>query len=79
MSSKVDLPRDLEEKPPSSKRDRLLRLARGGHFHDFESILDFPKTELRRELLDAGFPDLAERAIRGHYDDDPTPRMRRGQ
>lgn len=72
MSSKTTLVQDLEAKPQSRRRDRLIQLARRGHFHDFETSLATPKIELRNALLALGFDDLAQKTIEGAYDDDPS-------
>jgi hypothetical protein len=59
---------DLNKKPPSVARDRILRAALEGHYHDFRSEHVTPKLVLIGHLLQAGFHDLAESGQDGKYD-----------
>ena len=62
---------DLGRKPPNALRDELLRWAREGRYHDFKSSIPFPKIELVQDLTQYGYDDLARKAKRGEYDDEP--------
>jgi hypothetical protein len=62
---------DLETKEPNHWRDLLIRRARGGHYHDFETQLAHPKLTLYKHLLQAGYDDLAQKVRDGAYDHEP--------
>lgn len=71
--TKTTLVADLEAKPPSELRDRLIADAKAGRFNDFDSDEAGPKLVLYAELLVAGYPDLAAKTRDGGYDDErPT-------
>lgn len=59
---------DLKSKPECFDRNELIVAASRDKFHDFKSPYDAPKVELVRRLRAAGYKDLAEKAIRGAYD-----------
>lgn len=59
----------LSEKPDSFARNELIQRAKNYYYDDFKSLLDScPKIVLHRDLLQAGFPDLANNVINGDYD-----------
>ena len=61
----------LLRKPPSAFRAELVKNALLGRYHDFKSTLATPKVQLVADLKRYGFDDLARRAMRGEYDDEP--------
>ncbi len=69
--TKTTLVADLEQKPVSVLRDRLILRAKAGRYHDFETPLATPKIALYRELLDLGYADLAQKVRDGGYDHEP--------
>jgi hypothetical protein len=72
-NTKETLVVDLEQKPQSETRDRLIAEAKAGRFHDFDSDEVCGKMLLNAELRDAGYLDLAQKVIDGGYDDEhPT-------
>ncbi len=72
-TTKKELVLDLQEKPQSLVRDRLIARALAGFYHDFDSNLPGPKVTLVAELSAAGYDDLAEKVKSGDYDDEaPT-------
>ena len=75
MGTKTKLVEDLQNKPRSLARDALIERAKAGFYHDFESDQATPKLQLHRDLKKAGFHNLAEKAKRGVYDDDPTEKQ----
>lgn len=52
--------------------DRLIRLARNGHYDDYESDLAGPTIQLVEDLRAVGFDDLAQRVIDGDFDGTST-------
>ncbi len=71
--TKTTLVADLERYPPSRVRDRLIKEAKAGRFHDFDSEEAGPKLLLYANLHQAGFEDLAIKTREGAYDDErPT-------
>lgn len=71
--TKTTLVRDLEAKPADPVRDQIIKRAKAGHYHDFDTSLATPKVTLYKHLLSAGFPDLAQKVKDGAYDDErPT-------
>lgn len=68
MKTKTLLVEDLKEKPQSPQVKEMIKLALQGYYHDYESVLDFPKTQLFRDLKKAGLDDLAEAVKEGRYD-----------
>lgn len=48
--------------------DRMIRLARQGHYDSYESELTTPIIELVNALRNVGYTDLAQRAINGDFD-----------
>lgn len=71
--TKTTLPADLETKPPDYVRDQLIKRARAGHYHDFETQLASPKLTLYKHLLQCGYQDLAQKVRDGGYDhESPT-------
>lgn len=69
-TTKKDLVEDLWKKPHSFKRGLILKLAKAGHYHDFDTKLEAPKMQLVADLRAAGFDDLAQKTIDGAYDDE---------
>lgn len=71
--TKTTLVADLEAKPQTPLRDRLIAEAKAGRFNDFDSEEAGPKLHLYGELYAAGYPDLAAKTRDGGYDDErPT-------
>lgn len=59
----------LGAKPESATRNELIQRAKNYYYDDFKSLLDScPKIVLHRDLLQAGFADLADNVINGDYD-----------
>lgn len=71
MTAKTQLIADLYEKPRSIVRDAIIVRTMRDEFHDFKSEHTAPKTVLISELTRAEFPDLANKARKGDYDDVP--------
>lgn len=70
--SKTGLVADLMQKPDCADREVLIAEAMAGDYHDFHSGKhDLPKVALVNRLNRFGYRDLAKRAMRGDYDDDP--------
>jgi hypothetical protein len=69
--TKTTLAHDLEQKPQHYLRDVLIKRAKAGHYHDFETELATPKLTLYKHLLNAGYPDLAQKVRDGGYDHEP--------
>jgi hypothetical protein len=57
----VALLRDLEAKPPSAAKEKLLKRARAYEFHCDHSESPMPKTDLAVALVEAGYMDLVEK------------------
>lgn len=77
--TKTTLVTDLEEKPAEYMRDLLIKRARAGHYHDFESALDTPKMTLVKHLEHAGYFDLAQKVKDGAYDYEPPTDEQRAE
>jgi hypothetical protein len=73
-TTKKELVIDLQGKPQSLLRDRIIARALSGLYHDFDSPLETPKMELVEELRQAGYADLAQKVKDGDYDDE-TPTL----
>lgn len=72
-TTKKELVLDLQRKPQSLVRDRLIGRALAGFYHDFDSNLPGPKITLIAELRSAGYADLEQNVMNGDYDDEaPT-------
>jgi len=72
-TTKKELIEDLRKKPFTLKREFIMNRARKGIYHDFDTPLAAPKTELVHDLRAAGYDDLARAAMEGAYDDEsPT-------
>jgi len=69
--TKTTLVADLEQKPQSVLRDRLIAQARAGRYHDYETPLGTPKITLYKELANLGYDDLAQKVRDGGYDHEP--------
>jgi len=69
--TKTTLVADLEQKPESVLRDRLIARARAGYYHDFETELATPKVTLVKDLANMGYEDLAQKVKDGGYDHEP--------
>lgn len=73
-STKKELVEDLLKKPVTEARSILIRDARDGYYHDFDSALATPKIALEADLRRAGYDDLAAKVRDGAYDDEePSP------
>lgn len=62
---------DLEKKPQSAARDKIIEKAKTYHYDDFKcfAMEDIcPKITLVRHLTQAGFHDLAYNTKEGKYD-----------
>lgn len=79
-STKVDLVQDLENElalsvllseEEKAKIPAIIEKAKKGYYHDFESEIATPKTQLHIDLLEAGLPELDRRMQSGMYDDEP--------
>lgn len=72
-STKVDLVRDLEAAAvPLCYLDlkaEVLKRARHGHYHDFETTIATPKIALDRDLREMGLIDIADKVRNGDYDE----------
>lgn len=62
--------RDLEAKPPSAAKEKLLKRARAYEFHCDHSESPMPKTDLAAALVEAGYTDLVEKI--DQYDNEIT-------
>ena len=68
MKTKTLLVEDLKKEPQSPQVKEMIKMALKGYYHDYESVLDFPKTQLAHDLKEAGLHDLAEAVKEGRYD-----------
>lgn len=59
---------DLLSKPFCEKQKKILLNAAYLVYHDEESNLTTPKTQLIMDLKDAGYNDMALKAAKGKYD-----------
>jgi hypothetical protein len=59
---------DLMEKPDSPKKTNIINNARNLVYSNYGSELTFPKTQLHKDLIDAGYSDLVEKMEDGVYD-----------
>lgn len=48
--------------------DRMIKLAREGHYDDFESSIEMPQSALLAALRSVGYHQLAERVLDGDFD-----------
>lgn len=48
----------------------IIRNARKGYYHDYDSDLTFPMVILKQDLEAHGFPELAQRVVDGEFDAD---------
>jgi hypothetical protein len=71
-STKKELIGDLQRKPQSLVRDRIIARALAGLYHDFESELGTPKMTLVDDLRAAGYADIVEQVKDGAYDEQPS-------
>ncbi len=71
MGSQDQLVSDLMRKPRDAFRDQLVANATAGMYHDYKSEHATPKLLLFHDLTRYGYRDLARRAKRGDYDDEP--------
>lgn len=52
----------------------IIKRAKKGYYHDFESELAMPKSQLNIDLLEIGFTGIAKKMQNGEYDDEtPSP------
>lgn len=77
--TKTTLVRDLEDKPQSVLRDRLIARAKAGYYHDFETELATPKVTLVKDLTNLGFDDLAQKVKDGGYDHEPATQAQKDE
>ena len=71
MGSMDTLVEDLLRKPRNSLRDELVKNALAGRYHDFKTTLAAPKVQLVADCQRFGYDDIARKAMRGDYDDEP--------
>jgi hypothetical protein len=71
MGTMDKLVEDLLRKPQNSLRDELVKRALLGAYHDFKARSATPKVDLVNDLTRFDYRDLARKAMRGEYDDDP--------
>ena len=64
----LDLIEALEKKPPGTQRDLLLERAKGPYYSNLAGEPALPKMQLYRDLIKAGFRDLADRIGFGEFD-----------
>lgn len=69
--TKTTLVADLMTKPDEYMRDLLIKRARAGYYHDFETPLAMPKVTLVKHLEHANYLDLAQKVKDGAYDHEP--------
>ena len=67
--TKTTLVNDLMERPDSLQRDVMVKRAKAGDYHDFESQIPSPKVMLHRDATLAGYEEIAEKAFNGEYDE----------
>jgi len=77
-STKIELVNDLEKSIISNemypKVKKIIENARHGYYHDFDTPIATPKTQLHLDLLDAGLTEIDKKMQNGDYDDEsPTP------
>lgn len=77
--TKTTLVTDLEQKPQSVLRDRLIARAKAGHYHDFETPLATPKVTLVKDLANMGYEDLAQKVKDGGYDHEPPTEAQKAE
>lgn len=51
--------------------NRMILKARAGHYDDYKTRIPTPQAALIADLIAAGFPEMAERAIDGVWDSTP--------
>lgn len=66
-SGKMLLIKELEAKPQSDARDCIIRIARYGWYAGLCDRYDSPELQLVSHLKQAGFEDMAKRALYGEY------------
>lgn len=67
-SGKLLLIKELEAKPQSRARDYIIRIAHNGWYAGLCDRYDHPELELVSHLKQAGFDDMAKKALYGEYD-----------
>ena len=68
MKTKTLLVDDLLKKQITTSRDAIIKQAKKGFYHDFETPIALPKMQLFKDLTNAGFLDLADEVKNGRYD-----------
>lgn len=68
MKTKTVLVEDLLKKEQCLERDAIIKRAKDGYYHDFETPVATPKVDLHNHLLAAGYEDLAFKVTQGNYD-----------
>lgn len=71
MGTMDKLVEDLLRKPENSLRDELIKNALAGRYHDYKTTLEGPKVALVEDCRRYGYDDIARKAMRGEYDDEP--------
>lgn len=71
MSTKTALVEELEKRNTGNSMAlaAMIRRAREGAYHDFESTQATPKVNLVRDLKAFGFNDLVTRVMQGDFDE----------
>ena len=59
---------DLSALPKTPDRDSIIVKAQSGYYSKSQSELPWPKEQLRLDLLEARFFDLAQSVVEGRYD-----------
>lgn len=68
MKTKTLLVEDLKKEKQTRQVRAIIRQAKDGLYHNYESKLDFPKNQLVHDLKKAGLHHLAKAVINGRYD-----------
>lgn len=71
-NTKTDLVRDLENSVISNemlpKLNAIIKKAKEGFYHDFDTPIATPKMQLHFDLLDAGLTQIDHKMQNGDYD-----------
>jgi len=76
-NTKIDLVKDLESavigEEQLLKVKTIIKNAKDGYYHDFDTLIATPKIQLHFDLLDAGLVEIDKKMQNGDYDDEyPT-------
>ncbi len=66
--TKTLLVEDLKKVPQTPEVQAIIADALKGYYHDWESVLDWPKVQLCHDLKKVGLHDLAKAVKDGRYD-----------